>query len=47
VFGAALVASPVGAVVSKRTRPRVLLLLLSAFVALSGLRMAWQVVTGV
>jgi len=46
VFGAALVASPVGAAVSRRTRPRVLLLLLSALVALSGLRMAWQAVTG-
>ncbi len=46
VFGAALVAAPVGAAVSRRTRPRALLLLLSALVGLAGLRMAWQAVTG-
>lgn len=42
VFGAAVVASPLGAAVSQRTRPRVLMLLLAAVVALSGVRMAWQ-----
>lgn len=46
VLGAALVSSPVGAAISQRTHPRALLLLLAVVVFLTGLRMAWQAVTG-
>lgn len=42
VLGAALIASPIGAAVSIRTKPRVLMLLLAAIVTLAGVRMAWQ-----
>lgn len=42
VFADALVSSPLGAAVSVRTRPHVLMLLLAAIVTLAGLRMAWQ-----
>lgn len=42
VLGVALVASPIGAAVSQRTKPRVLMVLLASVVALAGLRMAWQ-----
>jgi uncharacterized membrane protein YfcA len=44
VVGAAIAASPIGAAVSQRTRPRVLMLLLAAIVALAGVRMAWQAI---
>ncbi|MGH2376937.1 MAG: sulfite exporter TauE/SafE family protein [Candidatus Limnocylindria bacterium] len=44
VVGAALVASPIGAAVSQRTKPRVLMLLLAGVVAIAGLRMAWQAI---
>ncbi|MBI2325696.1 MAG: sulfite exporter TauE/SafE family protein [Chloroflexi bacterium] len=47
VLGAALVSSPIGAAVSQRTRPGLLLQLLAVVVFLSGIRMAWQAVTGV
>jgi hypothetical protein len=47
VLGAALVSSPIGAAVSIRTRPGMLLRLLAIVVFLSGIRMAWQAVTGV
>lgn len=40
----AVVASPIGAAVSQRTHPRVLMLLLAAIIALAGLRMAWQAI---
>ncbi len=46
VLGAALIASPIGAAVSQRTHPRALLTLLAVVVVLSGMRMAWQAVTG-
>lgn len=46
VFLAALVASPLGAAVSRRTEPRVLMLLLAAVVALAAVRIAAQAVTG-
>ncbi|MBM4435332.1 MAG: sulfite exporter TauE/SafE family protein [Chloroflexi bacterium] len=46
VFLAAIVWSPVGAYVSQRTRPRLLMQLLAVVVFLAGLRMAWQAVTG-
>lgn len=44
VFVAALGAAPVGAAISQRTRPRVLMLLLAGVVAIAGLRMAWQAI---
>jgi hypothetical protein len=47
VLGAAVVAAPIGAAVSVRTRPGVLVQLLAVVVFLSGIRMAWQAVTGV
>jgi hypothetical protein len=47
VLGAAIVASPIGAAVSQRTHPRALLMLLAAVVFASGIRMAWQALTGV
>lgn len=46
VFGAAVVASPIGAAISQRMPTRTLLLLLAAVVALAGVRMAWQALTG-
>jgi len=46
VLGAAIVSSPIGAAVSQRTRPTSLMRLLAVVVFLSGLRMAWQAVTG-
>lgn len=46
VFLAALVASPLGAAVSRRTEPRVLMLLLAAVTALAAVRIAAQAVTG-
>lgn len=46
VLGAALIASPIGAAVSQRTHPRALLRLLAVVVFLSGIRMAFQAVTG-
>jgi hypothetical protein len=46
VLGAAAVSSPIGAAVSMRTRPALLLQLLAVVVFLSGIRMAWQAVTG-
>ena len=46
VLGAALVSSPIGAAVSRRTQPKVLIQLLAVVVFLSGIRMAWQAVTG-
>lgn len=46
VLGAAIVSSPIGAAVSMRTRPALLLRLLAVVVFLSGVRMAWQAVTG-
>ena len=46
VFVAALVASPVGATVSVRTQPRVLLVSLSVVVALSAIRIALTAITG-
>ena len=47
VLGAAVVSSPIGAAVSTRTRPALLLRLLASVVFLSGIRMAWQALTGV
>ena len=47
VLVSAVVASPIGAAVSQRTHPRALMTILSVVVLLSGLRMAWQAVTGV
>ncbi|HEX9435789.1 MAG TPA: sulfite exporter TauE/SafE family protein [Candidatus Limnocylindria bacterium] len=47
VLLAAVVASPIGAAVSVRTRPGVLMQLLAVVVFLTGVRMAWQAVTGV
>jgi hypothetical protein len=47
VLVAALVAAPIGAAVSQRTHPRALIALLAVVVFASGLRMAWQAVTGV
>lgn len=47
VFLAAVVWSPVGAFVSQRTRPRLLMQLLAVVVALAGVRMAWQALTGI
>lgn len=46
VLGAAVVSSPIGAAVSVRTRPGLLMRLLAVVVFLSGIRMAWQAVTG-
>jgi len=46
VFVAALVASPVGAAVSVRTQPRVLLWTLSAIVAIAALRITITALTG-
>lgn len=47
VFVAALVWSPIGAYVSQRSRPALLMRLLALVVFLAGLRMAWQALTGV
>jgi hypothetical protein len=44
VLGAALVSSPIGAAVSRRTPTRALMLMLAAVVALAGVRMAWQAI---
>lgn len=44
VLAAALVTAPIGAAVSIRTRPRVLMTLLAVVVALAGARMAWQAI---
>lgn len=46
VLLAAVVWSPVGAFVGQRTRPRLLMRLLAVVVFITGLRMAWQAVTG-
>ena len=46
VFVAAVVASPIGAAVSVRTQPRVLLAILAVIVMLSALRIALTAVTG-
>jgi len=46
VFVAALVASPVGAAVSMRAQPRVLLWALSAIVGLAALRIAVTALAG-
>jgi uncharacterized membrane protein YfcA len=46
VLVAALVWSPIGAWVSVRTRPGLLMQLLAVVVFLSGVRMAWQALTG-
>lgn len=46
VFAAALISAPIGAWVSVRTHPRALIGLLAVVVFLSGIRMAWQAVTG-
>lgn len=46
VFGSALVASPIGAAVSQRSRPRVLMSLLAVLVGLTAVRMMWQAFTG-
>jgi hypothetical protein len=46
VLGAAVVSSPIGAAVSIRTHPARLIQLLAVVVFLSGIRMAWQAVTG-
>ena len=46
VLGAAVVASPIGAAVAQRTHPRALMLLLAVVIAISGVRMAWQAITG-
>ena len=46
VLAGVLLASPVGAAISVRTRPEVLIRLLAIVVALAGLRMAWQAATG-
>ncbi len=47
VLASAIVASPIGAAVGQRSRPRVLMLLLAAIVAATALRMFWQAFTGV
>lgn len=46
VFLAALVTSPIGAAVSRRTEPRRLTFLLAVVVALAAVRVAWQAITG-
>ena len=46
VFVAALVASPIGAAVSVRTQPRLLLLILAVVVALAAVRIATSALTG-
>ena len=46
VFGSAIVASPVGAAVSQRSRPKVLMTLLAVIVGLTAVRMFWQAFTG-
>lgn len=46
VLGAAVVTSPIGAALSVRTRPGVLVQMLAIVVFLAGVRMAWQAVTG-
>ena len=46
VFGSAVVASPIGAAVSQRSRPKVLMTLLAVLVGLTAVRMFWQAVTG-
>lgn len=47
VFGAAVISAPLGAWISVRTHPRALMWMLAALVFVSGLRMAWQAITGV
>lgn len=46
VCAGAVIGSPLGAAVSRRSKPRVLLLGLSAVIGLTGLRMYWQALTG-
>lgn len=46
VLASALVASPVGAAVSQRIQPRVLMLLLAGIVGVTSVRMFWQALTG-
>ncbi len=46
VFASALVAAPIGAAVSQRSRPKVLLTLLAVLVGLTAVRMLWQAITG-
>jgi uncharacterized membrane protein YfcA len=46
VVGAALVTSPLGAALSRRTRPRILTSLLAGVLAIVGVRMAVQAITG-
>ena len=46
VFGSAVVASPLGAAVSQRSRPKVLMTLLAGLVAVTAVRMFWQAITG-
>ncbi len=46
VLGAAIVASPVGAALSQRTRPRVLLGALSLVLVLTAARIGYQAITG-
>lgn len=46
VFVSALVASPVGAAVSQRSQPKVLMTLLAGLVGLTAIRMLWQAITG-
>lgn len=47
VLASAVIASPLGAAVSQRSRPRALMLLLAALVGLTALRMFWQAFTGI
>lgn len=47
VLLSAVVASPLGAAVSQRTRPRVLMLVLAVVVGLTAVRMFWQAFTGI
>jgi uncharacterized protein len=46
VLATALVASPAGSAASRRTPARLLMLALAVVVALAGVRMAWQALTG-
>jgi uncharacterized membrane protein YfcA len=46
VFGSAIVTSPLGAAVSQRSRPKVLMTLLALIVGLTAVRMFWQAFTG-
>jgi uncharacterized membrane protein YfcA len=46
VFGTALVASPIGAAVSVRTQPRILLVVLSVVVVLAAVRIAFSAIVG-